>query len=49
MANVHAVQSKGIYHGLPVFPDSAKGLTAIITGIGCLELAATATANEDRC
>jgi len=26
------VQSKGIYHGLPVFPSKHKGLTAIVTG-----------------
>lgn len=26
------IQSKGIYHGLPVFPDSLKGLSAIVTG-----------------
>lgn len=26
------VQSKGIYHGLPIFPDSLKGLSAIVTG-----------------
>lgn len=26
------VQSKGIYHGLPVFPSDMKGLTAVITG-----------------
>lgn len=28
------IQSKGIYHGLPVIagPDSPKGLTAIVTG-----------------
>ena len=26
------VQTKGIYHGLPTFPDSVEGLTAIITG-----------------
>lgn len=26
------VQSKGIYHGLPVFDPNLKGLTAIITG-----------------
>ena len=26
------VQTKGIYHGLPVYPDNLKGLTAIITG-----------------
>ncbi|KAK5428658.1 hypothetical protein LTR34_007824 [Exophiala xenobiotica] len=26
------VQSRGIYHGLPVYPDDVKGLTAIITG-----------------
>ncbi|EGE01678.1 NAD dependent epimerase/dehydratase [Trichophyton equinum CBS 127.97] len=29
---VGKVQSKGIYHGLPVFPESLKGLSAIITG-----------------
>ena len=29
---VQQVQSRGIYHGLPVFPDSIRGLTAIITG-----------------
>jgi hypothetical protein len=32
MSNQQVVQSKGIYHGLPVFPSSIKGLTAIITG-----------------
>lgn len=26
------IQSKGIYHGLPVYPSDQKGLTAIITG-----------------
>jgi hypothetical protein len=26
------VQSRGIYHGLPVYPPELKGLTAIITG-----------------
>ena len=26
------IQSKGIYHGLPVFPSDVTGLTAIITG-----------------
>lgn len=26
------VESRGIYHGLPVFPPSLKNLTAIITG-----------------
>jgi hypothetical protein len=26
------VQSRGIYHGLPVYPSSLNGLTAIITG-----------------
>ena len=30
--SIQQVQSKGIYHGLPVFPDSLNGLTAIITG-----------------
>jgi nucleoside-diphosphate-sugar epimerase len=28
----HQVQSRGIYHGLPVFPPEVKGLTAIVTG-----------------
>jgi hypothetical protein len=32
MSNQQTVQSKGIYHGLPVYPSSLKGLTAIITG-----------------
>ena len=31
-SQVHQVQSRGIYHGLPFFPESAKGLTAIVTG-----------------
>ena len=26
------VRSDGIYHGLPVFPESIQGLTAVITG-----------------
>ena len=26
------VWSEGIFHGLPVFPDSAKGLRAIVVG-----------------
>ena len=26
------IQSKGIYHGLPVYPESQEGLTAIVTG-----------------
>lgn len=26
------IQSKSIYHGLPVFPDKVEGLTAIVTG-----------------
>jgi len=30
--SVQQVQSKGIYHGLPVYPSDTKGLTAIITG-----------------
>lgn len=30
--SIHQVRSHGIYHGLPVFPESIKGLTAIITG-----------------
>ncbi|KAF2749379.1 NAD dependent epimerase/dehydratase family protein-like protein [Sporormia fimetaria CBS 119925] len=32
MSNQQVVQSRGIYHGLPVYPSSLKGLTAIITG-----------------
>lgn len=32
MSNQQLVQSKGIFHGLPVHPSSLKGLTAIITG-----------------
>ncbi|KAK2743893.1 hypothetical protein FQN57_004516 [Myotisia sp. PD_48] len=32
MASTTVVQSKGIYHGLPTFPESMKGLSAIITG-----------------
>ncbi|KAF1833745.1 NAD dependent epimerase/dehydratase family protein-like protein [Decorospora gaudefroyi] len=32
MSNQQLVQSKGIFHGLPVYPSSLKGLTAIITG-----------------
>lgn len=32
MSNQQVVQSKGIYHGLPVYPSSHKSLTAIITG-----------------
>lgn len=26
------IHSKSIYHGLPVYPDSQQGLTAIVTG-----------------
>jgi hypothetical protein len=32
MSNQQLVESKGICHGLPVYPFSLKGLTAIITG-----------------
>lgn len=32
MSDQQLVQRKGIFHGLPVYPDSQKGLTAIITG-----------------
>lgn len=28
----YLVHSNGIYHGLPVFPDTLQGLTAIVTG-----------------
>ena len=26
------IRSEGIYHGLPTLPDTASGLTAIVTG-----------------
>lgn len=29
---VQTICSKGIFHGLPVFPDDVEGLTAIVTG-----------------
>ncbi|KAJ7198984.1 NAD dependent epimerase/dehydratase family protein-like protein [Mycena pura] len=29
---VYQVQSRGIYHGLPVFPPEIRGLTAVVTG-----------------
>lgn len=29
---VTAVQSRGIYHGLPVYPDNVKGLHALVVG-----------------
>lgn len=32
MSDQQVVQSKGIYHGLPVYPSSLEGLTAVITG-----------------
>ncbi|KAF2163354.1 hypothetical protein M409DRAFT_37286 [Zasmidium cellare ATCC 36951] len=32
MMSVQQVQSKGIYHALPVYPSEVSGLTAIITG-----------------
>ena len=30
--SIQQIQTRGIYHGLPVFPTHQKGLTAIITG-----------------
>ena len=30
---IQAVQTRGIYHGLPVYPENLEGLTAIITGV----------------
>lgn len=42
MSNMQIVQTKGIYHGLPVFPESVKGLTAIITGLDPMHLLQTA-------
>lgn len=32
MSAVQQVQSKGIFHGLPVYPPDFSGLAAIITG-----------------
>ncbi|KAL1956439.1 hypothetical protein VTO42DRAFT_7326 [Malbranchea cinnamomea] len=32
MARIQRVYSKGIYHGLPVFPEELGGLTAIVAG-----------------
>ncbi|KAF2465577.1 NAD dependent epimerase/dehydratase family protein-like protein [Lindgomyces ingoldianus] len=32
MSNQQLVESRGIYHGLPVYPSALKGFTAIITG-----------------
>lgn len=29
---IQQIQSDGIYHGLPLFPENVNGLTAIITG-----------------
>jgi hypothetical protein len=30
--SIQQIQTKGIYHGLPVYPEHQKSLTAIITG-----------------
>ena len=30
--SIQQVQSRGIYHGLPVFPSSINNLTAVVTG-----------------
>ena len=30
--SIQQIQSQGIFHGLPVFPEHLKGLTAIATG-----------------
>jgi hypothetical protein len=30
--SVQKIQTSGIYHGLPVFPERQRGLTAIVTG-----------------
>ena len=30
--SIQQVQSRGIFHGLPVFPEHLEGLTAIVTG-----------------
>lgn len=32
MENIRKIHSRGIYHGLPVYPDDVAGLTAIVTG-----------------
>lgn len=31
-STITAVQSKGIYHGMPVYPDSIQGLSALVVG-----------------
>jgi len=31
-SQIQQIHSRGIYHGLPVFPENLTGLTAIITG-----------------
>lgn len=30
--SIQQIQSRGIFHGLPVYPDEVSGLTAVITG-----------------
>lgn len=32
MSAIQQVHSRGIYHGLPIYPDDLTGLTAIVTG-----------------
>jgi hypothetical protein len=32
ISRVTAVQSKGIYHGMPIYPDSINGLHALVLG-----------------
>lgn len=32
MMSVQQIQTKGIFHGLPVYPPELVGLTAVITG-----------------
>jgi hypothetical protein len=32
LRHVTTVESKGIYHGMPVYPDNIKGVRALIVG-----------------
>lgn len=32
MSQFQTIRSKDIYHGLPVLPDNAQGLTAVVAG-----------------
>ena len=45
---IQQVQTRGIYHGLPVFPEHQKGLTAIITGANDIRLYAQSAGSGTR-